>query len=276
MKRRYFAFGCSYSEYSWLMLPDLIGVNFDEYYNFGAAGACHGYMLTQLIQANELYKFNPETDFITVGTTGFGRFTYAEHTGVHWDWKKHGDIFPEYEPHPDKARLWAREFDSHHWGVYRSLSSIKTIKTLLNALGIKHTIYSAIYNKHLDPVTLERTPLDAETIDMIRQFNQLVDTRESIDELLVDYMSTRGEYNHPWIDGHPTVNVTYSYLQKYFPEYDTELIRAICQDQMAKMDSIPTREEYTDYFRETFLRKYRTDYDKINSIKNHPYYVRQA
>ena len=58
MKKRYFAFGCSYTEYQWPMLPDLIGVNFDEYYNFGSAGACHQYMLTQLVQANELYKFN--------------------------------------------------------------------------------------------------------------------------------------------------------------------------------------------------------------------------
>jgi hypothetical protein len=260
------------------MLPDLIGVNFDQYYNFGAAGACHNYMLTQLIQANELYKFNAETDFITVGTTGFGRFTYVEHTGVHWDWKKNGDIFPEYKPHPAKARLWAREFDSHHWGVYRSLISVKTIKTLLELMGVKHKIYSAIYNKHLDPIVLKHLPLDAETIDMIHQFYQLVDTRKSIDELLVSYTSTRGKFNYPWLDGdgHPTVNVNYDYLKKYFPEYDTELVREICRDHIEKMQSIPTREEYIDYFVETFMRKYRTDHDKIISIKNHPYYVRQT
>ena len=270
--KRYFAFGCSYAEYQWPMLPDLIGVNFNEYYNFGVAGACHQYMLTQLIQANELYTFNKDTDYITIGTTGFGRFSYVSKEQVQ-DWKLNGDIFPEYVDHPDKARLWAREFDSRKWSVYRSLSSLKSMIMLLNSMGMKYKIYSSLYNKHLDTATLDRHPLDNETIQMINEFNSSIQTKESVDEYLCDWLSTRGEYTHPWIDGHPPLHVSYRYLQNYFPEFDTDETKKVYNQQLSAMQSMATKHEYEDFYLDSYKRKYRTDYDYIFKVKHHPYYV---
>jgi hypothetical protein len=278
--KRYFAFGCSYTSYDWLMVPDLIGINFDQYYNFGCAGACHTYILNQVVQANELYKFNPATDYITVGTTGFGRFSRV---GPHEDhansfkWLVNGDIFPEYPAHPENARLWAREFESYQWSVYRSLSSLKTIKLLFDSLGLNYKMYSSIYNPHL--INIDSTPQTEQTVDMIHQFNSLIQTEESVDEFLVDYnrnKGMRGIPDHPWIDGHPLVCVSYDYLKKYFSEYDTELTKELVNKHTDLMYSIPTRQEYSALFERDFLRVYRTDYDKINYIKHHPYYVRQA
>jgi hypothetical protein len=274
--KRYFAFGCSYTNYDWLMLPDLIGVNFEKYYNFGKPGACHTFILYQVIQANEIYKFNPVTDFITVGVTGFGRFSFVTKDSPYYDWKTHGDIFPEYVGHPDKARIWAREFDSHRWSVYRSLSSLKTIKLLLTSMNIEHKIYSSVYNKHNSQQIAERDNIDDQTMDMIAQIGEIVEIRESIDELLMDDLSTRGIRNipvHPWIDDHPTINVSLKFLTTYFPEYNTDLVQQICQEQEYAINTTPTRKEYVDNFIETFLRKYRTDYDIINRVKNHPRYI---
>lgn len=272
--KRYFAFGCSYTEYQWPMLPDLIGVNFDEYYNFGSAGACHQYMLTQLIQANELYTFNKDTDYITIGTTGFGRFSYVTKEEPQ-AWRKTGDIFPEYMGHPDQARLWAREFDSHKWSVYRSLSSLKAMIMLLNSMSIKYKVYASVYNKHLDPVTLERQPLDDETVHMIKEFNSLVQsyTKESVDDYLADWLYSRGEYNHPWIDGHPPLHVSYRYLQTYFPEFDTDETKKVYNQQHSAMQTTPTKNEYEDFYLDSYKRKYRTNYDYIFKLKHHPYYV---
>ena len=278
MKKRYFAFGCSYTNYDWLMLPDLIGVNFEKYYNFGHPGACHTYILNQVVQANEIYKFNPETDFITVGTTGFGRFSFVTKDSEYYDWKTHGDIFPEFSGHPEKARLWAREFESYRWSVYRSLSSLKTIKLLLTSMNIEHKIYSSIYNKHNDPQTVERDGIDELTTDMVNQIGQLIDTRESVDEFLLDDLSTRGDRGipkHPWIDGHPTINVTYSYLEKYFPEYNTDLVKSLCAEHLDLMNTCPTLDSYKEHFQSKFINRYRTDYDSLNRLKFHPYYARQ-
>jgi len=270
--KRYFAFGCSYTEYQWPMLPDLIGVNFNEYYNFGAPGACHQYMLTQLIQANELYTFNKDTDYVTIGTTGFGRFSYVSKEQTQ-SWNITGDIFPEYVGHPDKSRLWAREFDSHKWSVYRSLSSLKTMIALLNSMGIKHKVYASVYNKHLDPITLEREPLDDETIQMINEFNALLQTKESVDDYLADWLYSRGEYTHPWIDGHPPLHISYRYLQSYFPEYDTDETKKVYNQQHSAMQSMATKHEYEDFYIDSFKLKYRTTHDYIFKLKHHPFYV---
>jgi hypothetical protein len=35
---RFFAFGCSYTRYAYATWADYIGVNFDEYYNYGCGG----------------------------------------------------------------------------------------------------------------------------------------------------------------------------------------------------------------------------------------------
>jgi hypothetical protein len=277
-KKRYFAFGCSYTNYDWLMVPDLIGVNFPEYYNFGCAGACHTYILNQVVQANEIYNFNAETDYITVGTTGFGRFSRVgvdDSDPTDHKWLVNGDIFPEFDQHPDNARLWAREFDSYQWSVYRSLSALKTIKLILDLKGVEHKIYSSIYNKHL--INLEFVPQNNNTIDMIKQFNSLVETDESVDDFLVDYNSKKGLLgikDIPWVDGHPLVCNSLDYVKKYFPEYNTDVTNLIAHDQTVAMDSFSTRQEYVLHFEQTFLRKYRTDYNQISKIKHHPYYVK--
>jgi hypothetical protein len=266
---RYFAFGCSYTDYRWMMLPDFIGVNYDHYYNFGRSGACHSFMLNMLVQANELYKFNPDTDYITIGTTGFGRYSYVEHGA----WVTSGDIFPEHLGHPDKARLFAREFDSYEWAVYRSLSNLKTMKLLLTTLNIKHTIYKSLFNKELDPVTLERQPQSPLVVNMINEFDSIVDIKPSVDEQLVDYLSTRGEYNHPWINGHPTLNVSYAYLKKHFPQEDTQAVKDIYERETKLMFSGITEEKYKEHFSKNVLRVHRTDLDLIQQIKNTVYYV---
>ena len=41
MHSRMFAFGCSYTNNKWLSLADLIGVNFEKYYNLGKPGCCN-------------------------------------------------------------------------------------------------------------------------------------------------------------------------------------------------------------------------------------------
>jgi len=280
--KRYFAFGCSYTNYTWLMVPDLIGVNFDQYYNFGLAGSCHTYMLNYLIQANELYKFNSDTDYITIGTTGFNRFSrvdvvdstdssHSKHV-----WVTNGDLFPINSDHPVKAQQWAKDFDSYQWAVYRSLTSLKTIILLLKLLGVKHKIYASIYNNHL--LNLDCVSQTKETIDMIYQFNKFVDCNDSVDLLLTDYNSKKGMLGipkHRWADGHPMPNNNYDYLKKYFPEYDTEKTRQIYNQQLELMDSASSASEYFEIFQDTFLRKYRTDYDRLNHIKHHPHYVKQ-
>ena len=60
-KSRFFAFGCSYT--NWIHNPtwaDFIGINYNKYYNFGRPGASNTYIMQKIkkymfiCQANQL------------------------------------------------------------------------------------------------------------------------------------------------------------------------------------------------------------------------------
>ncbi len=143
MITRYFAFGCSYVNSRWATIADLIGANFDEYYNIGNAGGCNTLSCSRFLEIDNIFKFNSETDFITVGVTGYARFSIADKDEKVWI--TCGDtLHIPNEGHPEKAKLFARNLDSLQWSVYRSWCAIKTMHDLLISKNIKHVIYPSI------------------------------------------------------------------------------------------------------------------------------------
>jgi hypothetical protein len=108
---------------------------------------------------------------------------------------------------------------------------------------------------------------------MIKEFNSLIQTKESVDDYLADWLYSRGEYNHPWIHGHPPLHISYRYLQSYFPEYDTDETKKVYNQQHSAMQAMATKHEYEDFYLDSYKRKYRTNYDYIFKLKHHPFYV---
>ena len=66
--KRVFALGCSFTAYRWPTWADMIGrsqCEHAEFINLGRAGAGNPYIVTQLVQAHNKFKFC-ETDLIMV------------------------------------------------------------------------------------------------------------------------------------------------------------------------------------------------------------------
>ena len=61
MTSRCFAFGCSITKHYWGTWADLIGSNFDEYYNFGKGGSSNTFIMNRFLGADAEINFNPET-----------------------------------------------------------------------------------------------------------------------------------------------------------------------------------------------------------------------
>ena len=222
MATRYFAFGCSYVDSRWGTLADLISANFDEYYNFGNAGGCNTLSCNRLIEADYLYNLNSETDYVTVGVTGIGRFSYVDKDENLWITP--GDILHNM-PEPnnlktEKMKFLAHKFYSHNYAAYLSWVAIKTISTLLKAKNIKHKIYPSIDN--LLYITDHNLP--AHTLEKVKDILNMCDIKESVDEyLLTRYQGNRGvKYDDGCEDTHPSQKQYYEYLQAYFPEFDNE------------------------------------------------------
>ena len=219
MKKRFFAFGCSYTNwhahYTW---ADLVAANFEEYYNFGQGGACNTYIMNVFLEANETYKFNSETDLVMVAFSGFERISHLEKDNTEsYHWRTWGT--------PDKVD----HQKSLVWSAYNSWVSVKTIKTILTDKNIDHKLFMAIDNS---PYLYDSHPLELETRlvnpngfdayipNKIKDLFNQMDCGISIDEHR--YILEKQKGYEVDIMSHPNLNVHYDYLKQYFPEYITD------------------------------------------------------
>lgn len=85
--KRFFAFGCSFTNYCWPTWADYVGRNIGEYYNFGASGSGNMHILQQLVQANKKYKFS-NTDLVIICWTN----TTREDSYIDGGWRLTGNL----------------------------------------------------------------------------------------------------------------------------------------------------------------------------------------
>jgi len=91
--KRVFALGCSFTAYRWPTWADMIGrsqCEHAEFINLGRAGAGNPYIVTQLVQAHNKFKFC-ETDLVMVMFTNFTR----EDRYINKQWITPGNIYTQ-------------------------------------------------------------------------------------------------------------------------------------------------------------------------------------
>lgn len=221
-KSRFFAFGCSYT--SWVHNPtwaDFIGINYDKYYNFGKPGASNIFIMQKLIEADELYGLNADTDCIIVALTGFGRFTYLDinDKGGH-DWATHGDILFPNDEHPTKAKLIRNQIYNWPWAAYDSWMATTVIKKLLTLKGIEHKIIMALDNSHYinDAYTLGlgyEFENIGHIVPKIKDIYNILDIKEPI---AIYRKNNQTLYLGDDEANHPNGQIYYDYCLKYMPE----------------------------------------------------------
>ena len=76
-KKRFFSFGCSFTkDWDCPTWSDLIGIQFDEYYNLAMPGSSNTLIMQRFIESDLFYNFNKDTDVIMIGISGFGRMSF--------------------------------------------------------------------------------------------------------------------------------------------------------------------------------------------------------
>jgi len=231
-KSRFFAFGCSFTKWNdYPTWADFIGVNFDNYHNFGKPGASNTYIMQKLVEVDTLFNLNPDTDFVMVALSGFGRFSYLTpphdlHPGAEYHWETHGDILFPNENHPTTAKLIRDKVYNFPWAAYDSWMATTIIKQLLTLKGIEHKIIMAIDNSHYinEAYTLQlnyKFNNIGHIVPKIKDMFDMMDTpipiavfRDTVNELTVGDMS--GTHTHP------SKKVYYDYCMKYLPELMTD------------------------------------------------------
>jgi hypothetical protein len=199
---------------------DLIGINFNEYYNYGRSGCSNTYIMNRIIEADHIYKFNPDTDFVVVMLTGFGRFSYLPPLS---QWQTKGDLYSYNHNTNDPVTVeFVKNMWSDDWAVYQSWIATKVIKQTLK--NVKHSLVMGIDNSAYFDGTANVSdyikPMSKEIYDMLdinitldewKEKNQYYDTPIWIDE------------NRP--DGHPSTNIYLKYIEEFFPRFNTTKTR---------------------------------------------------
>jgi len=258
--KRCFAFGCSYTSYSYATWADLIGVNFNEYYNYGRAGCSNTYIMNRIIEADHTYNFNPDTDFVVVMLTGFGRYSYLPHNS---SWQTKGDLYSYNNNTNDPITTeFVKNMWSDDWAVYQSWIAAKVIKQTLK--NIKHTVVMGIDNSAYIDGT-------AEVSDYMKPLADEIHNILDID-ITLDEWKKKNQYNDSpfWteenrIDGHPSTNIHLKYIEKFFPKFNTTKTRKIV-NQLNKNFDYTSQPIMETKFNKEFRAKF--DYAYTNKLLN--------
>ena len=73
--KRFFAFGCSFTNYKWPTWADLMAKQMPNatYYNLGCSGAGHTFIMSMLNYATKYYNINSDTDLVAIMWSSFYR-----------------------------------------------------------------------------------------------------------------------------------------------------------------------------------------------------------
>lgn len=133
---RFFAFGCSYTSYSWPTWADLLQVHFDNAENWGMAGIGNSAIAERIAEANVKNNFNKD-DVIIVQWSSHLRNDFwnplvlPERPG---SWKTSGSIF-NYINQPLYNQQWIDTFFSEPGFFMHTLNNITLVQELLKSSG---------------------------------------------------------------------------------------------------------------------------------------------
>ena len=137
MTRRLFTFGCSFTEYAWPTWADLLGVEFDEFQNWGYRGIGNRGIAERIAEAHARHQFNKNDTVIVQWSTHLRHDWYNDHqqpAGRPPGWKTNGSMFSPRNQHVH-TKEWIELFFNESAYIMHSLNSIVLSQNLLEATG---------------------------------------------------------------------------------------------------------------------------------------------
>lgn len=135
MKRRLFAFGCSYTYFMWPTWADLLSVEYDYYENWGWVGIGNRAIAERVAEAHAKHNFTEDDTVIVQWSTTLRHDWHNEHPiNSESGWQTNGNAFsPKNIKFYDEA--WYRKFFSERSWIMHTLNHITMVQGLLDSIG---------------------------------------------------------------------------------------------------------------------------------------------
>ena len=134
--KRFFAFGCSYTNYAWPTWANLLSTNYDEFYNWGLAGLGNRAIAERVAEANVKHQFTKD-DLIIVQWSSHLRNDWWHKYSCSdrpYQWKTGGSIF-NYINEKIYDDKWVEMFFYEPAYFMHTLNHILLTQGLLKSVG---------------------------------------------------------------------------------------------------------------------------------------------
>ena len=241
--KRFFAFGCSLTNYNWPTWADIIATEVSEYYNYGQSGGGNLFIANSIVEANLTHKFT-EHDLVIVMWSSVSR----EDRYKNGKWETPGNIYTQGVIDMDFVYKWSDD----RFYLMRDLGLVEQTRVYLNNLPCDSDM--------LKMVDFEETKISDNIKgnhleDILKLYSS---TLECVKPAVVDVV-----YDGVWpqtpikgwggkgqtADYHPTPLGYLKYLEKFYPvtdgmrsyaqEYDARVLECKTLDDTVKFWSAP-------------------------------------
>ena len=235
---RFFAFGCSFTYYCWPTWADLIGSQYDEYYNQAFYGRGNQYIMHSVYEADSLKTFTAD-DTIIVMLTGFTRTD----TFINGQWTYRGSVY-----NPQNAEIYSEEWMKNFWSLEQGMlnlwMAVKAIKALLDLRGCKYKILNAFDNSDVNlgqESFGSQDQFDSTFSDVfMEESRELLSSRIAFQRFLDTYYKKKEYYyfeQEQFFDVHPTVLMHAEFVKKYLSAYFNDRVQSLATDMHAQINN---------------------------------------
>ena len=241
--KRFFAFGCSFTQYMWPTWADLVSLEIPESYNYGKIGAGNAYMFHTLVEAHTRYNFTTG-DLIIIQWTNFSR----EDRYVNSKWLTPGNIYSQSTYPTD----FVKKFSDDTGYLLRDLSYISATKHLLDKFECDYDFLSMVpiyqsnqYHKNTDDEARPILKFYANTVASIRP--SFYETIFNFDWFLPPTVRVQDpDSGAIRVDPHPTPSRHLHYLTHTYPNirFSKNTIDFATRETSKLLRSVVTNETY--------------------------------
>jgi hypothetical protein len=214
--KRFFSFGCSFTDYHWMTWSDIISEEISDSYKYAKTGAGNFYIFQAFSEASLKHKIN-KNDLVMImfsNVTREDRFTKKR------GWITPGNLY--YQDEYDKD--FVNKFLCHHGYLMRDLNLVHALSMMLDSIGCDYVFMSMV------PFQSQQSDHQLMTdVKYLEKFysQTLLKIRPSVFETIFNSdwnsIKERPSYFVPWqknkfIDNHPTPAEHLKYLKHIFPK----------------------------------------------------------
>ena len=204
---RLFTFGCSFTNYKWPTWADIIGKEFEEYYNYGMSGGGNMFIFSSLVEAITRHQISDRDLVIIMWTNVMRDDRYSE---KHGGWLRYGNLYTARDYLDSK---FIDKYVTIRGSYIRDLSFISASKKLLEGINCDYRFLSMVDIENQDQYSDERSP---DVDDVLLFYKDAIDTiKPSIYKTIFKYdWNLYGKRNDP----HPLPKEHLAYVYEVLPD----------------------------------------------------------